>query len=358
MLGNRIHRARKASGLSLRELGNRVELSHAAIKKYEDNVVTPSSDILLKLAKVLKVRVEYFFRPDQIKLDQIQYRNHDSMSKTDLEEIEAKILDQIERRLELESVFPHPPVAKLSINAPDKFINYEDIEDIANKIRYQWKLGIEPISDLIDVFEEHGIKVFKIDNNQYPKFDGLSATFDGIGIVVIGNKWPGDRQRFTLAHELGHLVLDKAFTCNTLDPDLEKEQCCNRFAGAFLLPREILVNILGSHRNNLEPRELALLKQEFGISMLSILHRAEDTGIINHNVYRKLRTEFNERGWSKHEPGQQYPQEKTYIFEQMIFRALAEQYIGESKAAELMNMTLESFRTLRAMESQNVTNHQ
>ncbi len=50
--------------------------------------------------------------------------------------------------------------------------------------------------------------------------------------------------------------------------------------------------------------------------------------------------------------------EITHIFEQMIFHALAEQYIGESKAAERMNMPLESFRSLRAMESHDVAHHQ
>lgn len=92
--------------------------------------------------------------------------------------------------------------------------------------------------------------------------------------------------------------------------------------------------------------------------MTSILHRAEDNGIISNNLYRELRTVFNERGWSKQEPGNQYPKEKAHIFEQMIFHALAEEYIGESKAAELMNMSLESFRSLRAMESQDVAHHQ
>lgn len=52
MLGNRIQRARKAKGLSLRELDSEIDLSHVAIKKYEDDVVIPSSDILIKLAKV------------------------------------------------------------------------------------------------------------------------------------------------------------------------------------------------------------------------------------------------------------------------------------------------------------------
>ncbi|OGT54715.1 MAG: transcriptional regulator, partial [Gammaproteobacteria bacterium RIFCSPHIGHO2_12_FULL_42_10] len=274
MLGSRIQRARKASGLSLRELGDRVQLSHAGIKKYEDSEATPSSDMLIKLAKALNVRVEYFFRPDRFTLEKIQYRKHADISDRDLEEITAKILDQIERRVELESMFPLPPIAEFSMT-PKKITGYDDIENVADNIRKQWKLGIEPIPDLIDIFEEHGIKVFEIDNQQYPKFDGLSATINKMPIIVIGNQWPGDRQRFTLAHELGHLVLH-----GTFHPDLDEEKCCDRFAGAFLMPKEVLANIIGAHRNFIEPRELAILKQEFGVSMLSILHRAEDTGII------------------------------------------------------------------------------
>src|ERR1700722_17278065 len=103
MLGNRIQRARKALGLSLRDLAEQVAMSHAAIKKYEDNEVTPSSDILIKLAKALHVKVEYFFRPDRFTLANIQYRTHADMTEQHREQITAKILDQIERRIELES---------------------------------------------------------------------------------------------------------------------------------------------------------------------------------------------------------------------------------------------------------------
>ena len=354
MLGNRIQRARKASGLSLRNLGEQIALSHAAIKKYEDNVVTPSSDVLIKLAKALHVKVEYFFRPERFTLENIHYRKHADIPVRHLEEITAKILDQVERRVELENLFPTAPVQSFSIKNLPKIINHiDEIEKLADQIRGQWDLGFDPIPDLIDIFEERGIKVFKIDNEQYPKIDGLYAKVNEIPVVVVGDQRPGDRQRFTLAHELGHLLLD-----SRLGDGLDIESCCNRFAGAFLLPRKSLINILGEYRNSIEPRELGLLKQEFGISMTSILHRAEEAEIISNKTYRQLRAEFNERGWSKREPGEQYPKEITHIFEQMIFHALAEQYIGESKASELMNMPLESFRSLRAMESQDVAHHQ
>ena len=115
MLGNRIQRARKALGLSLRDLGEQIALSHAAIKKYEDNQVTPSSDVLIKLAKALHVRVEYFFRAERFTLENIHYRKHADMPERHLGEITAKILDQVERRVELESLFPVVPVQLFSL---------------------------------------------------------------------------------------------------------------------------------------------------------------------------------------------------------------------------------------------------
>jgi len=340
MLGKRIQRARKALGLSLRDLGKQIALSHAAIKKYEDNQVTPSSDILIKLAKALHVKVEYFFKPERFILERIQYRKHADMPARQLEEVTAKILDQVERRVELESLFPSAPVRSFSMRNLPRIINHMDeVEDLADHVRDQWHLGFDPISNLVDIFEERGIKVFEIDNDKYPKIDGFYAEVNGIPVIVMGSHRPGDRQRFTLAHELGHIVLESRLAIG-----LDVENCCNRFAGALLLPKRSLLKVLGKHRNSIEPHELNLLKQEYGISMTSILHRAEEVGIISNSLYGQLRAEFNQRGWSKKDPGKQHPKEKKHGFEQMIFHALAEEYIGESKAAELMNMSLESFR--------------
>lgn len=346
MLGAKIQRARKALGLSLRDLAEKIELSHASVKKYEDGLVIPASDILIKLGKALQVRVEYFFRPEKFTLDSIRYREHAGMPQRYKEEITARILDQFERRIELENLLPSGPIKNFSLKQKN-VSHYEDIEEIADLVRKEWSLGSEPLSDVIDIFEEHGIKVFVIDEHNYEEFDGLSASVNNIPLVVIDSQRPGDRQRFTLAHELGHLVL-------TGFSGLDEEKCCNRFAGAFLLPKKMLVTLLGEHRNYIEPRELELLKQEFGISMQSILHRAQETQIISDTLYHQLRSEFKERGWSKREPGVPYPRQRTHLFEQMVFRALAEEFIGESKAAELMNLPIETFRKKRAMECKDV----
>jgi Zn-dependent peptidase ImmA (M78 family)/DNA-binding XRE family transcriptional regulator len=347
MFCTRLHRARKAAGLSLRDLGEQVGVSHASIKKYEDGLATPSSDILLKLARALNVRTEYFFRPETVALTGIEYRKRSRLPAKRLDAITHEIIDQIERRIELENLFPHPPVKVFTPVAelPEIVTNLDQIEDVADLVRTAWELGFDPIPDLIDVLETNGIRVFMIEADDENKSDGLAAHVNGMPIVVVGRRWPGDRQRFTLAHELGHLMLN-----DRLPDDMDEEKACNRFAGAFLFPRSSVQQELGSHRNAIELKELGLLKEEFGLSMAGILYRALHLGIIS-PAYREGQAKlFSMKGWSRQEPGTPFPSEKAHLFEQLIFHALAENYIGESKAAELMCLPLKQFRQIRSME--------
>lgn len=347
MIGQRLRHARKILGLSLRDLGDQVGLTHAAIKKYEDEQVTPNSTMLLKLARALKVRTEYFFRPHTVVLDSIEYRKHGNLSRKRLNVIEHEIIDQIERRIELETLFPNPPVKPFSLvrGLPACIADFDQVETAAEAVRKAWDLGSDPIPDLVDVLEAKGIRVFVLDVNADPKFDGLAASANQTPIVVVGSNWPGDRQRFTLAHELGHLMLGPR-----LDGTIDEESACSRFAAAFLIPRKSAVQALGSHRSSLELKELALLKEEFGLSMAGILHRARDLGIVSPKWRDEQARMFKANGWHMKEPGNSYPAEKARLFEQMVFHALAEDYIGESKAAELMSMSLTDFRALRALE--------
>ena len=351
MIGSRIKFARTALGYTLRNLAEKVDLSHTMIKKYEDNKATPSSDILLKLSHALDVRAAYFFKPVQFKLKNIQYRKDDHLPKALLGKIKLTVLNNFERRIELENLLPKSPIKTFSpLPIKEGEINsYDDIEAIAAKMRQKWELGLfEPLSSLIDIFEKYGIKVFEINNQKSDQFDGLACHIDDTPVIVIDNQWPGDRQRFTLAHELAHLILQEH-----LPSDLDKERCCDQFAAAFLLPKARLIDILGEHRDHIQIEELSLVKQEFGISMFTILHRLKNINVIANSLYSRIKKEFKQKGWTQHEPMAPYPKEKTYIFKHMVLHAFAENHISESKSAELMDMSLVSFRKMRVMEPRN-----
>ncbi len=114
---------------------------------------------------------------------------------------------------------------------------------------------------------------------------------------------------------------------------------------------------MGKIRTSVEWRELFLIKEEFKLSMCSICYRLRDIEIIKESYFNSLIFHFNQKGWKKQEPGSQIPSEKTHIFKQMVFHALGEDYIGESKAAELLDYTLDTFRKFRLMEDKNHANN-
>ncbi|MCF6211028.1 MAG: ImmA/IrrE family metallo-endopeptidase [Gammaproteobacteria bacterium] len=136
------------------------------------------------------------------------------------------------------------------------------------------------------------------------------------------------------------------------------EKACNHFAGAFLLPEEAIKQHMGSYRNAIELQELYMLKHEFGLSMMSILMRARQCGIITNYRHKGYITEFSKQRWKTREPGTPYPKEETYLFKQLTYRALAEAYIGESKAAELLGLSLIQFHQERKLGKGGAASHQ
>lgn len=341
MIGERIKRARVAAGLSQRDLAEQADLSAMAVSKFERGISKPTSQTLIRLARALGTRTEFFLRPTIPELQKPEYRKRASLSKKQLARVEADILDQAERFLELLSLFPTRPVARFEVpdTLPAQVASYEEVEDAALALREAWCLGHNAIPYLADTLEERGLVVLTTPADDSGKFDGLTATLGDQPIVVVGANRSGDRQRFTMAHELGHLVL-----AGRLADDLDEEKACNRFAGAFLVPQPSVRRELGTHRNRLEPRELYPLKHAYGVSMMVWVFRAANTGVIRDATQKALFRMFSEKGWRKQEPGQQVGSETPKLFGRLVLRALAEALISTSKAAELMGMPITAFR--------------
>ena len=121
-------------------------------------------------------------------------------------------------------------------------------------------------------------------------------------------------------------------------------------SGAFLAPASEVRKELGDRRVWLEPQELAALKNAYGLSMQAWMHRAKDLGIMSETRYIEMRKYFSKRDWNKTEPGEAYPKEHPQLFDQLVFRALAQDLISESKAAELLSLPLYEFQKKRNMK--------
>lgn len=190
----------------------------------------------------------------------MEYRKRSSTPKKLLHQVNADVLDQAERWHELKNLWPNFPLPAFSVpsNLPKHISALAEIEDVAKQLREAWHLGLDAIPKLVDLLESRGILVITTTVKTQNKIDGLQASIEGTPVNVVTQDATGDRQRFTLAHELGHLILQ-----NRLSPALDEEKACNHFAGAFLLPDSTAKNILGEQRHMLEMQELHLLKHEY-----------------------------------------------------------------------------------------------
>lgn len=346
MIGERLKRARSAAGLSMAKLGKAAGVSANMIKKYEHDDSMPSSSVLIKMAEALDVRTEFFFRPVTVKLSGIEYRKKASTPQKVLDKISADVLDQAERWFELRNLWPDFPIPNFEFpgNLPNVSA-LDDLEPFSVAVRKAWQLGLTPLPDMIDLLESKGILVIVTESDQADQVDGMQASVQNQPVIVISSQWPGCRQRFTLAHELGHLLLH-----GILPSHIDEEQACNRFASAFLLPRNGVVEHLGAKRQKIDWKEMYLLKHEYGLSMASILYRCRDLGILSPQKYKSLFIQFSSNGWRKEEPGQAYPREQTLLFEQLVYRGAGEGLISDSKAAELLKMPVAQFRQDKMME--------
>lgn len=342
-IGQRIKQARKAGNLSMRDLAEMAQISPMAISKYERDQDTPSSGVLLRLAQSLDTPIDFFFRPMTATVTLQAYRKHTVLGAKEQEAIRMRIQEWLERYLETEELFLGEHRA---VTLPGYDVHSLDqVEDAAASLRRDWKLGLDPIENLTQLLEDQGIKVGLVDGFEH--FDACTFMADSAPVIVSKAALPGDRQRFNLAHELGHLVL-------RLSGNLDSEDAAHRFVGAFLVPVEAARFELGARRSTLEMNELFLLKHKYGLSMQAWIFRARDLDIITPSTAKQLFQRFRVNGWHRREPGEDYPSEQPLRMERLIYRALAEDLISRSKAQELLGKPLQSRWVAEVLQSDDI----
>lgn len=340
MIGRRLKVARAAAGLSLRELSARMDgvVTAQAIGKYERDEDMPGSRALMGLARALDVSEEYLLSDEELVLEGVDFRK--KASSREEATIEAKTVQLLERYLAVEDLLGLRSVDwERPRSAPFPVADLRDAEDAARSVRDEWGLGYDPIPKLAELLEERGVKVLSIDLDD---IDGLAAKVSRRGreaarvIVVRKNIW-AERKRFTLAHELGHMVMAPA-------AGVDEEKAAHRFAGAFLMPADVLRAEVGAHRSMIGLAELLALKLRFGVSIQAIAYRCKDLGIIGSKPFSDLFRVFTRHGWRRHpyaEPGCiPAVEEEPKRFERLCYRALSEGLIGDSRAAELLGISV------------------
>lgn len=330
-VGDRIKQVRRRYKLSQRDLGERLGVSHTAISKYERGLMNPDSSILLKISEELDLDVSFFLRPARVQEITPAYRKLSRLKRSSEKQLIERIRDWLERYLETEEIVRVKPLEfEMPSGFPRTITSMDQIEEATSDLRSVWELGQDPIEDMTAVLEERGIRVGQVDAAD--AFD--ACTFETevngrIPVIVTRNGLPGDRQRFNLAHELGHLLLE-------VGDDLDEEKACHRFAGALLAPAPIVHEVAGeTQRKHITLDELHLLKHKFGLSMQALIFRLRDLGIVSHTAAKGAHRTFRQKGWHREEPGDQVDEERPERFHLLVLRAWSEELISERRAREL-----------------------
>lgn len=291
--GERIRQAREFKGLTQTQLANAVGVKQAAISEIEYNEFAPSEDLLEKIANQTGFLPSFFeVEPsDNLSFGTLNYRAR--ISATAREETMvyqyANLLYQQITRLCLDVFMPPNKLPQLQNTPTKKAVRITRDE-----------LGLtqdEPIKKLIHTIENNGVIIINIPRSM-PKIDAFStwAKFDEERplIALLAGR-PMDRIRFSIAHEVGHLVLHRS-----IKPSLKIiENEANEFASAFLLPEQTMREEI---KSPVTLTTLAKLKLRWGVSMQTLIMRAYGLRIITQRQAKYLFSQMSAQGWRTREP--------------------------------------------------------
>jgi Zn-dependent peptidase ImmA (M78 family) len=323
--------ARESRGLSQSELSKRLKISQGKLSKAEKGEQSINDITLTSLALELNYPEQFFFQSTpSAPVSHYYYRKRVTISKKIMAKMESSIkifrnnIDSLMDSVEL-------PDFKIPTFDPS-----EDLpEEIARKARYILKIPDGPITNLTNVLERNGLLIVKTDLFN-EKTDGLSTISDkGAHIIYLNERMPNDRQRYSLAHELGHMIMH--FDIPSDSENVEQE--ADRFASEFLMPEKEIKNSL----RNLNFNKLGDLKRYWKVSMRSLVRRAKDLGLLEPQEYRNFQINFSRQGMSKSEPIP-LPEEKPYLLNQIIKLHLTELDYSEEELARIVNLDLGEFQ--------------
>lgn len=330
-IGSRIKQARLQREWSQRDLAAHLSVSDTTVSNYEQEKSLPDSSKLMEIAEALDVDLSYFLRAPRVGAIEPAYRKFASMRKSEEKALLERIRDWLERYLEVESILKIDGMDfEWPVEFPQRVSSVEKVEEAATRLRDAWQIGRDPIENLTERLEDHGLRVGSL--SAPDSFDACAIEADvngGIPAIVFNEGRPGDRQRYKMAHEMGHLVL-------SVEGSLDEEDACHRFGAAFLVPARSLIDDVGQTRRRVRLRELELLKRKYGMSMQALVYRMRDLDILQPHQARRWFKWFKTTGQHEEEPGEPVPQEQPHRFERMVQHALAEELISERRAEELL----------------------
>jgi Zn-dependent peptidase ImmA (M78 family)/transcriptional regulator with XRE-family HTH domain len=321
-IGEALETARLAKGLTQAELAARVGITQAALSRYEHGLRKVEGADLERLAEELDVTPKLLEHAGR-RQGAIAVNAHMRRNKT----AKPTIWKMLEAQLNILRLRASSMFGEIEVNTVSQVPTFDPIDyspaDAARLTRSQWRMPMGPVRNLTQWMESAGVLVFEQEFAEGARVDGMSQWVDSYPIVLINCNVPVDRKRWTLAHELGHLVLHTEY----LDEDVEVQ--ANQFAAEFLMPED---EIRPSLRNPTLGNFLSL-KREWGVSIAALVERAFALQVIDKTKRTSFYKMMSARGMRTVEPGSESlapetPQLASYIAKTLLSQGLSEKEIA------------------------------
>ena len=292
--GKCIKLARESRGLSQSKLSDLLGVTQATLSRFEKGILTVTTDVITKISQTLNYPPSFFEK--DIKMvgeTSLFFRKRASMTVRDLSMLESKIsilsksIDEMMESIDIPEL-KIPSVEPSANNTP---------KEIAYKIRNYLGIPAGPVENIVTLLEKNGVIVMFLDVENMEKFDGLTMfTTNQAPVIWINRNMPNDRKRFSLAHELGHLVMH--LRSEDLEkPEEQKEIEANEFAGEFLMPESLCKEDFF----NLKYKDLGMKKYYWKVSKAAIIYRAKELKCISEQTSKYLYVTLGRYGERKNE---------------------------------------------------------
>ncbi|MGA7564227.1 MAG: XRE family transcriptional regulator [Desulfobaccales bacterium] len=311
--------ARQARGLSQESLSHKIKITQGYLSKIENGLMIPNNDVVKKLSNILDFPISYFYESDRIYGQPLSvHSNNKPFSMTRKQQLGEGVLDIVNAQnnhhiMNISRLMRGVKWYEAELPLPYYDIDeYEgDTQEIAALVRRTWRIPRGPIKNLTEYIERAGILVIWCDFNG-AVIDGMTLFVHNKSIpitILLNHSQPADRMRFTLAHELGHIVMHSIATA-------EMEKQANEFANAFLMPSADIRRDFGERVTLMR---LAMLKPIWKVSMQALLMCAHSIGVIDDVQNASLWKQIYAKNIRRHEPASlDFPHELPTVFPKLL----------------------------------------
>jgi Zn-dependent peptidase ImmA (M78 family)/DNA-binding Xre family transcriptional regulator len=313
---NMVLLGRELRGFVIVDLAEKVGISRSYMSKLENEAQEVNAEIIESLSRALNLPMEFFYQEGEILPANLSYRKREKVSSKDLSMVTATINFY---RLGILKLVEQSGISQGTI-PPIKSSKDQNPEEAAKLLKKIWKIDRGVVPNMTEILEKNKILVVTFDFGT-DRIDGKSIYLsENSPIIFCNNRSHGDRQRFTLAYQLGHLFLH--MNGGGFDRDIGHE--ANKFAAEFLMPEK---DILQDFTEGVSIPLLAKMKRKWKVSMISLLYRAHDLNCISDNQKRYLEQQFNELKIRRREP----PELDILREVPSLLRTLVTQFKGKKK---------------------------